>query len=210
MPYIPAANRPPIDEKVAALADEIAAAMVLNRHTAEISTHYRRAFLEIADFLSALERGTAGKPASAAQHVAATIVEVSRAAGVKGGWTGELNYAITRLIQYVPHAMRLRKAWDQSLRYWIYAQTVGALTRTAYDLHSRTADDYVGNGLTGVFEDVKDEYKRRVNTAYEAAQILKSGDCYELAPYRTQLVADTVDGVAGWQEVMLPRRDPSS
>lgn len=141
MPYIPAANRPPIDEKVAALADEIAAAMVLNRHTAEISTHYRRAFLEIADFLSALERGTAGKPASAAQHVAATIVEVSRAAGVKGGWTGELNYAITRLIQYVPHAMRLRKAWDQSLRYWIYAQTVGALTRTAYDLHSRTADD---------------------------------------------------------------------
>lgn len=68
----------------------------------------------------------------------------------------------------------------------------------------------MGNGLTGVFEDVKDEYKRRVNTAYEAAQILKSGDCYELAPYRTQLVADTVDGVAGWQEVMLPRRDPSS
>ena len=131
------------------------------------------------------------------------------ASGVKGGWTGELNYAITMLIQHVPHEMRLRKAWDESLRYWIYAETVGALTRTAYDLHVRTGDDYIGNGLTGVFEDIKDEYKRRVNTAYEAAQILKSGDCYDLAPFRTRLVAATVDGVAGYQEVMLPRQNPT-
>ena len=148
------------------------------------------------------------KPASSAQRLAATIVETARGSGVKGGWTGELNYAITMLIQHVPHAMRVRKAWDESLRYWIYAQTVGALTRTAYDLHLRTGDDYVGNGLTGVFEDVKDEYKRRVNTAYEAAQILKSGDCYDFAPFRTRLVAATVDGVAGYQEVMLPRQNP--
>ncbi len=68
------------------------------------------------------------------------------------------------------------------------------------------ADDFIGNGLAGVFEDVKDEYKRRVNSAYEAAQILKSGDCYEYSPFQTQLVAATVDGVAGYQEVMLPRR----
>lgn len=68
------------------------------------------------------------------------------------------------------------------------------------------ADDYTGNALAGVFEDVKDEYKRRVNTAYEAAQILKSGDCYEYSPFQTQLVAVNVDGVAGFQEVMLPRR----
>jgi hypothetical protein len=209
MPYIPAANRPPIDEKVACLADEIANAMICQQHSAEISTHYRRAFLEIADFIAAVERETAAKPASDAQHLAATILETARPSDVKGGWTGELNYAITRLIQRVPHDMRLRKAWDESLRYWIYAQTVGALTRTAYDLHARMDDDYVGNGLTGVFEDVKDEYKRRVNTAYEAAQILKSGDCYEFAPYRTRLVEATVDGVPGYQEVMLPKQTPS-
>jgi hypothetical protein len=209
MPYIPTSNRPAIDEKVVALADEIAVSMIQQRHTAEISVHYRRAFLEIAEFVAAMEMGTADRPASKAQLLAATIVETARASGVKGGWTGELNYAITMLIQHVPHEMRRRKAWDESLRYWIYAQTVGALTRTAYDLHARAGDDYVGNGLTGVFEDIKDEYKRRVNTAYEAAQILKSGDCYDLAPYRTRLVAATIDGVAGYQEVMLPRQNPA-
>jgi hypothetical protein len=210
MPYIPAANRPAIDEKVTALAEEIAAAMIAQRHTAEISVHYRRAFMEIAEFLAAMESGTADRPASAGGHLAATIIQTARGSGVKGGWTGELNYAITRLIQQVPRVMCLQKAWDEPLRYWIYAQTVGALTRTAYDLHSRMADDYIGNGLAGVFEDVKDEYKRRVNTAYEAAQILKNGDCYEYSPYCTQLVAASVDGVAGYQEVMLPRRNPTT
>ena len=209
MPYIPTSSRPAIDEKVAALADEIAATMIQQQHTAEISTHYRRAFLAIAEFIAATETGAAGRPASKAQQLAATIVETARASGVKGGWTGELNYAITMLIQHVPHEMRRRKAWDESLRYWIYAQTVGALTRTAYDLHVRTGDNYIGNGLTGVFEDIKDEYKRRVNTAYEAAQIFKSGDCYDLAPYRTRLVAVAIDGVAGYQEVMLPRQNPA-
>jgi hypothetical protein len=210
MPYISAANRPAIDEKVETLANEIAENMIHQSHTAEISTLYRCAFLQIADFVARRDRGMAAEPASAAQDLATVIVDIARGSGVKGAWTGELNYAITRLIQLVPYIMQSRKAWDDSLRYWIYAQTVGALTRTAYDLHDRTADDYIGNGLTGVFEDVKDEYKRRVNTAYEAAQILKSGDCYEHAHLRTQLVPTTVDGVAGYQEVMLPRQSPRS
>ena len=214
MPYIPAAKRPAIDEKVQALAGDIATAMIAKQHTAEISVHYRGAFTEIAEFIAEMERGMPGHPVSAAQRLAATIVRTARGSdigggGVKGGWTGELNYAITRLIQRVPDEMRVRGAWDEPLRYWIYAQTVGALTRTAYELHSRMEDDYIGNGLAGVFEDVKDEYKRRVNTAYEAAQILKSGDCYDYAPFRTQLVPATVDGVAGYQEVMLPRQKPA-
>ena len=165
--------------------------MIEQRHTAEISTHYRRAFLEIAGYIAALEQKRGRSPASKAQQLAATIVDVARGYGVKGGWTGELNYAITMLIQLVPYEMQRRKAWEESLRYWIYAETVGALTRTAYDLHARTGDDYIGNGLAGVFEDIKDEYKRRVNSAYEAAQILKSGDCYDYVPFRTQLVAAT-------------------
>jgi hypothetical protein len=207
MPYIPPANRPAIDEKVNALADEIAAVMIRERQTADISVHYRRAFLEIAHFIAALEQNTAGVPGSRAQQLAATIVEVAGANGIQGGWTGELNYAITMLIQLVPYEMHRRKAWEDSLRYWILAETVGALTRTAYDLHASTANDYIGNGLTGVLEDIKDEYKRRVNSAYEAAQILKSGDCYDHVPFRTQLVAATVDGVSGYQEVMLPRQE---
>ena len=85
---------------------------------------------------------------------------------------------------------------------------MGALTRAAYDVHGRMGDDWVANGLAGVFEDVKDEYKRRVNTAYEAAQILKSGDCYDRVPFHTQLVAATINGVDGWVEVMLARHEP--
>jgi hypothetical protein len=210
VPYIPPANRPAIDEKVGALAEEIAAVMIREKHTAAVSVHYRRAFLEIARFITALEQKVAGAPSSRAQQLAATIVETARGYGIQGGWTGELNYAITRLIQFVPYEMHRRKAWEDSLRYWIYAETVGALTRTAYDLHAGTADDYIGNGLTGVFEDVKDEYKRRVNSAYEAAQILKSGDCFDYVPFRTQLVSATVGGVSGHQEVMLPRQERTS
>jgi hypothetical protein len=55
---------------------------------------------------------------------------------------------------------------------------------------------------------VKDEYMRPVNVAYEAAQNLKSGHYYEYSPFQTQLVEMTVAGVAGYREVMLPRRDP--
>ena len=207
MPYIPPANRPAIDEKARAVADEIAAALIEGEQTAEISTHYRRAFREVANFIATLEREAQTSPGTKAQELAATIVEVARGYGIQGGWTGELNYAITQLIQLVPYEMFRRGAWDEPLRYWIFAETVGALTRTAYDLHAQSGDDYVGNGLTGVFEDVKDEYKRRVNTAYEAAQIRKSGDCYDHVPFRTRLVPATVDGVKGYQEVMLPPQE---
>jgi hypothetical protein len=56
-------------------------------------------------------------------------------------------------------------------------------------------------------KDVKDEYKRRVNTAYEALQIRKSGDCYEKSPFHTQLVEFETAGVTGWIEIMLPQLD---
>jgi hypothetical protein len=121
MPYIPPANRPAIDEKVKALADEIAVVMIRERQTAEISMHYRHAFLEIAHFIATLEQKAQTAPNSNAQRLAATIVEVARSYGIKGGWTGELNYAITMLIQLVPYEMCCRKAWDEALRYWIYA-----------------------------------------------------------------------------------------
>jgi hypothetical protein len=75
-------------------------------------------------------------------------------------------------------------------------------------MHEAFDNDWISNGIAGVFEDVKDEYKRRVNTAYEALQIRKSGDCYDKSPFRTQLVEFEASGTKGWIEVMLPQSNP--
>ncbi|MGD2175323.1 MAG: hypothetical protein PVJ27_07965 [Candidatus Brocadiaceae bacterium] len=210
MPYIPPENRPAIDAVVDALADQIADKLEASGGTAEVSELYREAFLEMADFVTALERSGPEAPEATtpAQRVAEQVVAMAERYNQKGGWLGELNYAVTTLIQAVPFTLYSRGAWPEVLRYWLHAETVGALTRTAYDLHQRTGNDWIANGLAGVFEDVKDELKRRVNTAYEAAQIRKSGDCYDRMPFRTQLVPMQAGGVEGFIEIMLPRREP--
>lgn len=211
MPYIPPKNRPPIDEAVDLLAREIAEAMQAGKETSELGSRLRAAFMAVARYIRDAESGktpaSGGKPLTTggnAKALARSILDTALSYGIKGGWTGELNYAVTRLIQAVPYQLHKKGEWQEPLRYWIYAETVGALTRTAWDLHTECADDYIGNGLCGVFIDIKDEYKRRVNTAYEAAQILKSGDCYDRTTYRTQLVPVSVNGIDGYQEVMLP------
>ncbi len=207
MPYIPPQNRPPIKERVDALAERIADHLERNEQTAEISVHYRDALNAIADSIAALERGQT--PADGEERaLAECIVDIAGGYEQKGGWTGELNYAVTMLIQAVPYKLYKRGVWEECLRYWLYAQTVGALTRTAYDVHQRFGNDWIGNGLAGVFEDIKDELKRRVNSAYEAAQITKSGDCYTMMPYHTQLVPMEKDGVSGYIEIMLKRHEP--
>ena len=115
---------------------------------------------------------------------------------------GELNYAMTRFVQRVPQIKVANNSWTQELRYWLYARTVSALIYA-----SRHTED-LDLGIDGVFEDIKDEYKRRVNTSYEAAQILKSGDCYD-TPYYTRLVevVDEDGNLIGHMEVMLKRGD---
>ena len=207
MPYIPAAHRPAIDEQVDVLAEQIALELISKEQTAEVSVIYRAAFMEIAQTLAAIESDPATATTTAAQNVAATIIDKATAYEQVGAWTGELNYAITMLIQMVPFKMYKKGIWSEPLRYWLYAQTVGALTRTAYDLHAQADASYVGNGLTGVFEDIKDEYKRRVNTSYEAAQINKSGDCFEKSPYRTELVPFAVGDTEGFIEIQLPYQE---
>jgi hypothetical protein len=207
MPYIPPANRPALDEAVERLAREIADQMAAAGETAELSTRLREAIMAIARHVRNSEQGAAPTAdAKAAVALAQRILDVAAGYGIKGGWTGELNYALTRLIQAVPHRLVAMSHWSESLRYWIYAETVGALTRSAWDLHAECADDYIGNGLCGVLIDIKDEYKRRVNTAYEAAQIRKSGDCYDLVPFRTELVPVTMEGLSGYQEIMLGKQ----
>lgn len=110
------------------------------------------------------------------------IAEVSSRHGYEGAFAGELNYSITRLLQQIPRDLIEKKQLKEELRYWIQP--------TMY----------------GVLLDVALEHKRRVNVAYEAEQIVKSGDCYD-TPYYTRLI-DVVDSNGdhlGYQEVMVKR-----
>ena len=113
--------------------------------------------------------------------LARAIYEAANSYGYEGAYLGELNYAFTRFIQRVPQIKVELGTWKEELRYWLYAATVEGLTAA----HSHTLGWYIG--MAGVFTDIKDEYKRRVNPAYEAAQIVKSGDCYN-TPYYNRLV----------------------
>ena len=120
----------------------------------------------------------------AVEKLANAICDVSIPYKYDGAFLGELNYSITRLIQRIPQLMVDKGFFKSALRYWIYA------------------------GIAGVLIDIKDEYKRRVNTSYEAAQIVKSGDCYD-TPYYTKLVEiiDQIGKVVGYQEVMIKKED---
>lgn len=83
--------------------------------------------------------------------------DVSAKYGYEGAYLGECNYVWTRFIQRVPQIKVARGEWKESdeLRYWLYACTVEALTCAAAQTQAWDI------GLGGVFEDIKDEYKRR-------------------------------------------------
>lgn len=121
------------------------------------------------------------------RQLAESICDVSIPYGYDGAFLGELNYSITRLIQLIPQIMVDRGIFKTAFRYWLYA------------------------GIAGVLIDVKDEYKRRVNTAYEAEQIMKSGDCYD-TPFHTRLIkikgkdALTKRIIKGYQEIMVSHK----
>lgn len=202
MPYIDAKDRPAIDEKVDALANELATKLIerLNGDT-EISLCYKESMLTIANAIDDLEQGKKENLGGAEEELARAIFSGAGKHGYRGAWLGGFDYAMTRLIQVVPAKMVEKRAWNEDFRFWIYSQTVGALTRAAMTIHSQGKSDWVTDGLVGVLTDVKDEYKRRVNSAYETFQIVKSGDCYDTR-YRTQLVSFGEGKAAGYQEIM--------
>lgn len=112
------------------------------------------------------------------------IGEVSMRHKYDGAFAGELNYSLTRLLQEIPRDLVARGQFNEEMRYWMQPL------------------------LYGVLLDVALEHKLRVNTAYEAAQIVKSGDCYD-TPHYTRLV-EVVDGEGahvGYQHVMMKRSD---
>jgi hypothetical protein len=203
MPYVPSEKTTPpaedrkiLDATVEVLSRESAGKITNNL---SLITVYKSVFYDIAKGLQNL---VSGRRSDCAQTTACHIYEVGEKYGYEGAYLGELNYTITRFIQRVPQIMVESGTWKDELRYWLYAATVEALTHAAYETRNLSI------GVSGVFEDIKDEYKRRVNVAYEAAQILKSGDCYD-TPYYTRLVevVDEDGNHVGHQEVMLKRSE---
>lgn len=198
MPYIPRSDREIIDKRVEALAE-----FALGKITGNLSLIkvYKSIFFELASDLRSLLSGLEINVGEIA-NLAHDIYSMGAKYGYGGAYLGELNYAITRLIQRVPQIKVERGDWSSDLRYWIYATTVEALIVASYETREW------GIGVSGVFEDIKDEYKRRINVSYEAAQIAKSGDCYN-ASYYTRLVevVDKDGAHIGYQEIMLKRSD---
>lgn len=112
------------------------------------------------------------------------IAHVAKKYNYDGAFAGELNYALTRLLQEIPRSLMATGQIKEEIRYWIQPLMYGVLTDVAW------------------------EHKRRVNVSYEAAQIVKSGDCYD-TPFYTRLVeiVDKAGSHVGYQEVMVKRSD---
>lgn len=205
-PYVPSLktdgksqDRILIDAQVELVAQQIAKDSTTNFMVLE---QYKNRLFELGYALIAHNLGD--NQAWSQSSLSRAIFEVGQKYDYQGAFLGELNYAITRLIQRVPQIKVASGEWPASseIRYWYYAVTVEALIYAADEFKKS------GCGIGGVFEDIKDEYKRRVNTGYEAAQILKSGDCYD-TPYYTRLVevVDESGKLIGHQEVMLKRSE---
>ncbi len=210
MPYVPSEDRPALDKVVNALAEDIVARLVSLNGDTDISTIYKQSFLEMGKIIIDLESGKTSAAKTPAEKLAVEIFDVAKKYNYNGAWLGELNYSITRLIQVVPHKMVEKGQWKEELRYWLYALTVGSLIQTESEFRKMPSQKaWVVDGIVGVMMDIKDEYKRRVNTAYEAVQIIKSGDAYT-APFHTTLqeVKDNAGNVVGWTEIMKDFRPP--
>jgi len=209
MPYVPSIktdgksdDRILIDEKVVELSKVVADSINTNR---DVLISYVSVFCGIGALLLQYEEGVETVGVTPIEKLASVIYyKVAKKYNYEGAFLGELNYAMTRLIQEVPKRLVEQGKQKSELRYFIYAYTVEALTRANY-YFNRLPQMY---GIGGVFEDIKDEYKRRVNTSYEVAQIIKSGDCYD-TPYLTQPaeVVDQNGKVVGHIEVMITRKN---
>lgn len=119
-----------------------------------------------------------------AKQAADTLAEVAAKYGYEAAFAGELNYFLTRILNHLPRSLMDVGTLKEEIRYWIQPL------------------------LYGVLLDVALEHKRRVNVSYEAAQIVKSGDCYD-TPYYTRLVevVDATGKHVGYQEVMIKRSE---
>lgn len=187
MPYVKASHRKKLDPLVNRVSEELVQSSLLLEKPQQVGQLFFSSFLEIAKFLRGLEsRGgsiSTSQTGSALAELGKGIFEVGGGDG--GFWAGDLNYSLTRIFQIVPRELAARKKWDREFRYWTYAIIAGALERTALAIggsesSSSPSGAWIDTVLVGVFLDVKDEYKRRVNVPYEEKQIQVNGDCYDV------------------------------
>jgi hypothetical protein len=204
MPYISPQARPAIDEEVEKLASVIVNKLQREANPIKVSEFYFNTFQNISKGLCHFV--AYDKEYDNYRDEYPLIYLLLGDDRRSGAWLGNLNYALTTLIQAVPYKMYKLGIWKEALRYWLYAETVGALVQAGLEINKSFPPNWVSSGLVGVLEDVKDEYKRRVNVPYEAEQILKSGDCYDKSPFRTKVVETTIEGITGRIEVMLPKQ----
>ncbi len=185
MPYVPSkktdgvsTDRELIDKVVEVLSQDLAFQIVNNY---DLKTVYTDSFLNIGQMILSNYRDSSNEAIFIDK-----ILNVGKKYDYEGAFLGELNYGITRVIQRVPQILaeqgKCGLVKGKELRYWLYAMTVASLITVANKL---SLEDNIG--ISGVFEDVKDEYKVRVNKSYEIEQILKSGDCYD-TPYFNKVV----------------------
>jgi hypothetical protein len=209
MPYVPSEktdgksqDRKLIDKEVKILAEQLAED--INHNSAFSPVYYDTFFIIGTEIINLLQQRPPEYLPEMGSNLAKVIFEVGRTYGYEGAFLGELNYAITRLIQEVPNVLVKLGKQKSALRYYIYAYTVDALTSISLYFHKLNKIDGNSYGIAGVFEDVKDEYKWRVNRSYEAEQILKSGDCYD-TPFFTKLieVVDEEGNTIGYTDLYL-------
>lgn len=192
MPYVPSkktdgksTDREVIDAALAPLVQSVAAKITNNFSLRKI---YELTFFQVASDLSNILETPNVIGGSLTWNLAKAIYETGAKYGYEGAYLGEFNYAFTRFIQLVPQEKVRRGDWKDELRYWLYAETVTALR------HAENQTEYLDIGVDGVFQDIKDEYKWRVNRSYETAQIKKSGDCYDTPCYNKPAEAVDEDG----------------
>lgn len=187
MPYVKHSHREKLDPFIEKAANEIAESSTLLKQPQQIGQTYYLKFLELVRALHILavakDATTTASHNSPTHQLAKAIFEAGKEDG--GFWAGDLNYAITRIIQLVPRKLVQKGKWEKEFRYWTYAVTAGALERTALAVNesfskNSTEDDWINTVLVGVFLDIKDEYKRRVNVPYEIEQTALNGDCYDV------------------------------
>ncbi len=209
MPYIAKADRTELDPAIEKLAQKTAADIEKSGAGAALIEAYTDIMTDLAETIYSFLSGDIPKGLPEVIASAGTIYSLDRKQGYEGAFCGEFNYFITRLIQIVPKKLVEDNAWKSEFRYWVYAFTVSALMlskermQSLFNKEKGSKFAWVYGSFVGVFEDIKDEYKRRVNTAYEASQISRSGDCYD-TPFHTELISvkDRDGSVIGWQEIM--------
>lgn len=205
MPYVPTNDRPKLNILVEKLAASLALRITTN---SSVVKEYRRAyrfilwgirsnFNPIYKILVAIFNSL--NPDAIA--LGKGIFNIAIKYNYELAYLGELNYAITCLLQEVPIAMVTLTEWKEELRYWLYACSVESLVK-------QSDGWFMPVGTAGVFADIHAEYKVRVNEAYEHIQIKKSGDCY-YGPYYSRVmdVVDKTGKLIGTIKVNMTRSD---